>query len=397
MGRSFDGLRVLDLTHVLAGPYASYLLALQGADVVKIEQPNAPDAVRGRGNDRGLNAAQMGVNYLSQAANKRSLTLDLQKAEGQAILQRLARDADVLIENYRTGALSELGVGYEALSAINPHLVYCSITGFGQSGPRAAVNAYDNVIQAASGLMDFSGTAETGPLKSGASFVDYATGLTAAFAIASALHRRAQDDRRRGVHIDCAMLDVALSLIGAGVTNAINLPVEPAGQARESGLDCYRTADGLLMLGAFNARQHRRLWNDFGRPDFAALSSWDDMAIHADAMRAELAERLVKRPAAEWEAHFHMLGIPAERVRSVSEAVNIVESQARGFLQPMDIATSDGVRRLRVPAAAFAFSEDGPTIERAAPEMGADNHAILAGIGYDAAGIAALRARGIVQ
>src|SRR5262245_35037223 len=156
--RPFEGLRVLDLTHVLAGPFCTYLLALLGADTIKIEAPGEPDEVRGRGVDPALNAALMGTNFLTQNANKRAITLNLKSARGRDILRQLVANADVFVENYRAGALRSLDLGYENLRQIRPDIIYCSLTGFGQSGPRSAINAYDNVIQAASGLMSLTGT-----------------------------------------------------------------------------------------------------------------------------------------------------------------------------------------------------------------------------------------------
>src|SRR6185436_15989296 len=170
--------------------------------------------------------------------------------------------ADVFLENYRAGALPALGLGDDALEAANPRLIRCSLTGFGQQGPRAAVNAYDNVVQAASGVMARTGTPASGPLKTGASFIDYASGWSAAFAIAAALFQRQRDGR--GQRIDCAKRD-------------------------DAGLGCYATADGLLMLGAFTPKQNRRLWTALGRPDLAALDSWEALWSHAASMRAALA------------------------------------------------------------------------------------------------------------
>lgn len=394
MPQAFDGIRVLELCHVIAAPYASYLLALQGADVIKIEPPKEPDCVRGRGVDGELNADLLGSNYLTQNGNKRALSLDLSTEEGREIVLRLVAEADVLIENYRAGALRALGLGQERLRARNPRLVYCSITGFGQGGARDGVNAYDNIIQAASGLMSETIASDGRPTKTGASIVDYATGMAAAFAIASALHRRQRDGE--GVYIDCAMLDTALSLIGTGVTNAL-MKTDAGSSAtvghKESGLGCYPTADGLIMIGAFNQRQHERMWHALARPDLAAWSNWSDIALHAAEMTEELSRILLTRDAASWEGWFHSIGVPAERVRTVPEGVAIVEAQERAFLQPLPL--KDG-RSVRVPTAPFTFSEDGPRLMGTAPSPGADNDAILTDLGFDGPAIAELREEGVI-
>jgi crotonobetainyl-CoA:carnitine CoA-transferase CaiB-like acyl-CoA transferase len=397
MHQPFEGLRVLDLTHVLAGPFCTYLLALLGAETIKIEPPGEPDEVRGRGGDPGLNALLMGTNYLTQGANKRAITLNLKSEAGRRILKQLVATADVMVENYRTGALAALGLGYEEMRAVNPKIVYCSMTGFGQTGPRARVNAYDNVIQAASGLMSLTGTREAHPLKTGSPVVDYACGITAAFAIASALLRRERTGQ--GVSIDCAMLDTALLLMGTHVTQASCDP-PPVRELRgndqkEAGLSCYQTADGLLMMGAFNRRQHRKLWRAFERPDFAAKSSWPEMAEHAPEMRAELGRRLKEKSAAEWEEYFHGLGIPAERVRTLEEGLALVEAQARGFTALLEPLIPGG-RPIRVPASPFLFSSGGPAVKSPPPRMGEHNAEVLGALGYSREDLERLKAEGVI-
>ena len=185
------GLKVLDLTHVLAGPFCSYQLALLGADVLKIEPPTQPDCARGRGPDTAQNNEGMGLTYQVQAGNKRALALDLQTKQGRDIFKTLVKTADILIENYTTGSLEKLGIGYSELRSINPKLIYCSITGYGDTGPHACTPAYDNVIQAASGII-----AQSGGHKPGVSFVDYTTGYSAAFSILARFSAIAHNGQR---------------------------------------------------------------------------------------------------------------------------------------------------------------------------------------------------------
>ena len=187
MTRPFEGIRVIDVTHVLAGPFAAYQLAVLGADVIKVEHPDEPDQSRGSGTDKALNRRNMGTAFLTQASNKRSIALDLKQAGDREVLKKLVATADVFVENYRPGAFEALGLGYDALAAINPRLIYASFSAFGQHGPRGGQTAYDHVIQATSGIMAMTGTKDVHPVKIGAPAVDYATGMTGAFALSAAL------------------------------------------------------------------------------------------------------------------------------------------------------------------------------------------------------------------
>ena len=392
MHRPFHKVRVLDLTHVLAGPFSTYQLAVLGADVVKIESPGMPDTARGRGPDDALNAAGLGINYLVQGSNKRSLAVDLATDDGKALFLRLVDTADVMVENFRAGALDAIGLGAATLCARNPGLIHCSITGFGHGHARAGVNAYDNVIQAASGVMARTRGKSGEPVKSGASFIDYATGYAAAFAISAALLQRERSGR--GQIIDCSMFETALTLMAPEASAA--LYDGPAQQRpKEAGLGTYETSDGLLMLGAFNARQNTRLWEALERPEFAALRDWPEIWAHADAMRLALVPILRTRTARDWEEYFHAIGIPAERVRTLDEAVRMPHLDQRKFfheLAPQVPAAS----RVTVPTAPFSFADGGPAIDRAPPRLGEHTDEILRELGYADADVAALRGRGVI-
>ncbi|WP_291678841.1 CoA transferase [Bosea sp. (in: a-proteobacteria)] len=383
---------MLDLTHVLAGPFCAYQLALLGADVIKIEPPQMPDTARGRGPDDALNAAGLGINYLVQGSNKRSLALDLASEDGRAILLDLVDGADVLVENYRAGALDALGLGPQTLCARNPRLIHCSITGFARGHERETVNAYDNVIQAASGVMARTTGRSGEPVKSGASFIDYATGYAAAFAISAALFQRQASGR--GQVIDCAMFDTALTLMAPEAAAALyEGPVQP--RPKEAGLGTYETADGLLMLGAFNTRQNRRLWQALGRPDFAALDGWPALWGAAQAMREALVPIMLTRTAAEWEGWLHAIGIPAERVRTLDEAARLPHLHERGFFHTLDAALP-GAAPVAVPLAPFTYAAAGPAIDRPPPRLGEHSAEILGEIGRSPAEVEALKARGVI-
>src|ERR1044071_5041473 len=266
--RPFEGIRVIDVTHVLAGPFAAYQLAVLGADVIKVDDPNDPDQSRSSGTDKELNRRQMGTGFLTQASNKRAITLDLKTEKDRQILKKLVATADVFVENYRPGALAALGLGYDDLAAINPRLIYASFSAFGQDGPRGRQTAYDHVIQATSGLMAMTGTAEVHPVKLGSPAVDYATGMTGAFALSAALFQRERTGR--GQRIDMAMLDVAMILMASHVTGYLRNGVHPRPHGNRhphATNGAFATKSGLVMLGTSNLRQQRRLWTVLERPD----------------------------------------------------------------------------------------------------------------------------------
>jgi crotonobetainyl-CoA:carnitine CoA-transferase CaiB-like acyl-CoA transferase len=395
MTRPFEGIRIIDITHVLAGPFAAYQLAVLGAEVIKVEDPNDPDQTRGTGTDRELNRRQMGTGFLTQASNKRAITLDLKSEAGRGILKRLVAGADVMVENYRPGAFAALGLGYEAMSALNPRLIYCSISAFGQDGPRGDQTAYDHVIQATSGLMATTGTEEVNPIKFGSPAVDYATGTMAAFALASALFQRERTGR--GQRIDLAMLDVAMILMSSHLTGYLRNGTEPkpsGNRHAHATNSCYEAKDGLVMLGASNLRQQRRLWLALERPD---MVKEDNEARDHDRDREAgvLADILKTRSAAEWEIFFQARHVPAARVRRLAEAVQDPQFATRGVTHRHDGAP--GIEGgFAVPLAAFKFAHGGPSIETPPPKFGADTDAVLAEHGYTPSEIADFRRAGVI-
>ena len=391
MKRPFEGLKVIDATHVLAGPYCGYQLALLGADTIKIEPPDRPDPVRERGPVPSLNAAQMGFNYLVQGSNKRSMTLNLKSDEGKAIFKRLVADADVLIENFSTGAFGKLGLGYDDIRAINPKIIYVSITAFGQTGPWSSRTGYDPALQGISGIMVKTAAGGEAPVMPGAPFIDYATGLNAAFAVASALFHRERTGE--GQHIDCAMLDTALTMTGPALV-ADSYAGEKKPSPREAGTDCYRTKDGYLQLGAYNFSQNTLLWKALGRPEFSGLKSWPEMWDNAAKMRAALQEIMLTRTAAEWEEFLAEIGVPGGRVRTLEEACCLEQLSARGFLTELPVL--DSIAGIHVPGAAFSFRDGGPKITSRPPRFGEHTAEILTSLDYDTASIENLRQKAII-
>src|SRR5215216_1150476 len=380
MTRPFEGIRVIDVTHVLAGPFATYQLAVLGADVIKVEHPDEPDQSRGAGTDKALNRRQMGTSFLTQASNKRSITLDLKTESDREILRKLTASADIFVENYRPGAFEALGLGYAALSAINPRLIYASFSAFGQDGPRGPQTAYDHVIQATSGIMAMTGTEEVHPVKFGSPAIDYATGMTGAFALSAALFQR--EKTGRGQRIDMAMLDVAMILMSSHLTGYLRNGVHPkpsGNQHLHATNSAYPTKDGLLMLGASNLRQQRRLWTVLERPDMIKRTN-DDRDADRGREAALLAEILQSRTAQDWEEFLQARHVPAARVRTMAEAVADPQLSSRGIIHRHDSAAGiDG--DFGVPLAAFTFAHGGPRIDSAPPTLGQHNDQIFAELG----------------
>ena len=380
--RPFEGIRVIDVTHVLAGPFAAYQLGVLGADVIKVEDPNDPDQSRGSGTDKSLNHKGMGTYFLTQASNKRSITLDLKTERDREILKELVKTADMFVENYRPGAFEALGLGYEDLAKINPRLIYASFSAFGHGGPRGTQTAYDHVIQATSGIMAATGTKDVNPIKLGAPAVDYATGITGAFALSAALFQRERTGK--GQRIDMAMLDVAMTLMGSHMTGYLRNGVEPKPRGNRhphATNGAFQTKDGaLVMIGASNLRQQRRLWTLLGRPDMIKKTNDERDADH-DREIAVLEEIMRTRTADEWEAFLQPRHVPACRVRTMAEALADPHLATRGVVHQH--ATAFGMEGgFGVPLAAFKFAHGGPRIDTSPPMLGQHNEEIFAELGF---------------
>jgi crotonobetainyl-CoA:carnitine CoA-transferase CaiB-like acyl-CoA transferase len=386
MTGALHNIRVLDLTHVLAGPFCTYQMALLGAEVIKIEDPSNPDCARGRGPDPEANALGLGLNYQVQGGNKKSLALDLRTAEGADLLRKMVREADVLVENYTTGALEKMGLGYAALARENPKLIYCSITGYGNVGPQAGHGAYDNVIQATSGTI-----AQCGGVKPGVSFVDYATGYAAAFAVTAALNQLGFNGE--GTHISVSMLEVAMQMMAPEVAAAQHEDAPRRG--KEAGIECYETAQGQLMLGAFHPAQYRILAKlleglGLGVPELASVLDWPDVWAIGDATKSTLREIFASKPADDWVALLRDAGLPAERVKTLVEAVALPQLGARGYFQTSPAGDA------ALPTAAFTMTNGGAALTLAPPKHGEQTREVLGSMGLSTDQIDQLFHQGIV-
>ncbi len=395
--RPFEGVRILDCTHVLAGPFTAYQLAVLGADVIKVEDPNEPDQSRETGGDVALNKARMGTSFLTQGSNKRSIALNLKTEGGREALKRLVVEwADVFIENYRPGAFKALGLGYEELSRLKPKLVYASMTAFGQDGPRGTQTAYDHAIQATSGITAATGTEESGPIKAGAPVIDYATGTMGAFAVSAALYQCLRTGK--GQYVDMAMLDVAMILQASHITDYLHTGrhgKRNGNRMRFPESSMHEAKDGLLQLAASNRRQHRRFYTAIGEPGEAARCSIDERNARYEEKHAMIAKKIREKSAGEWEDYLQSKHVPATRVRELHEALQDPQLEHRAVLHRHERVPGVG-KAVTVPLAAFKFGHDGPSIERPPAQVGEHTDEVLAAVGYSANEIAALRDAGAI-
>lgn len=393
--RPFEGIKVIDLTHVLAGPFAAYQLAVLGADVIKVENPDDCDQSRNTGSNAELNRRDMGTSYLAQGSNKRAITLNLKTEKAREILRALVKDADVMIENYRAGAFEALGLGYKDMQKVNPQLIYCSMTAFGQGGPRRTHTAYDHAIQATSGIMAMTGAAAGEPIKCGAPIVDYSTGTMAAFAIASALFQRTRTGR--GQHIDCAMADVAMMLEAshiAGYASSGKTPKPHGNKHAYASSYFYDTKDGQIMLAASNRRQNKRLYETVGHPELGDTGN-EMRAKNFKDEEAVLRKIMLEKSAQEWEDHLQSHHVPALRLRTMPEALADPQAATRKILHKLEsIPGVDGP--LTVPMCAFKLEHGDASIETPPPRLGEHNAEVLGSLGYSADDIALLRSEGVI-
>jgi crotonobetainyl-CoA:carnitine CoA-transferase CaiB-like acyl-CoA transferase len=374
VGQAFDGVKVLDLTHVLAGPFATYQLAVLGAAVLKVEIPENGDMVRPTGGAAALRKKGLGTSFLAQNANKASVALDLSRQEDLEVALRLAQHADVIVENYRPDALAQFGLGYQGVKTHNPRIIYCSISGFGQNGERANHTAYDNVIQASSGLMTVNGTEQTRPVMIGAPVLDYGTGYAAAFAISAALLQRQMTGC--GQRIDVAMHDVALTLMSSAIARHLNgdvFPVRDGNTGSNATYGCHATKDGLLMIGAYTPKQSARLWRFLGEPEEAEIVS--NLTVVELPQRAKiqceiLSRKLIAESAKHWAERMQNAGIPASPVQTLTEAIEQAELASRPVFADLSGEAGSDESNIRVPLAAFAFDHGGPSLHTPPPLLG---------------------------
>lgn len=400
MSQPLLGIRVLDATHVLAGPFAGYQLALLGADVIRVENPAGGDVARMGDPDPARRAKGMGYGFLGQNANKRSIALDLKSPEGQAAFKRLAATCDVVIENFRPGKMQALGLGADDIRALRPDVIYCSITGFGQQGPLTGRPAYDHIVQGMSGIMAVTGTEESGPVRAGFPLVDYLAGQMAAFAICAALYRRAVTGE--GEVIDCSMLDSALSVMGPVVSEwsiGGQKPRRP-GNKPYSGSPfsgCFDTAEGMIVVVGNTMAQAERLCRVLGLDhllDDPRVNDWRAHPELADEMRGLFEAAFATRSALDWEEALNAVSVPCGKVRDIPEVLAEPHVTARDALHEIFVPALG--QAIRVPGLGVRVGGENGRVTAPPPLMSEHADAVLAEAGYAPAEIAALRAAGTV-
>ena len=392
-----SGIRVLDLTNVLAGPFCCHQLAHMGAEVIKIEAVGRGDLARQLGADKQLSTAQMGISFLAQNAGKKSLTLDLKSDKGKEIFCKLVQGADVVVENFRPGVMARLGLNYPVLKKLNPQLIYCAISGFGQTGPLSPRPAYDQIIQGLSGVMSITGKPEEDPLRVGFPLADTIGGLTAAMAISAALNKRP-----RGQMIDVSMLDSVLTTMGWVVSNYLIGGIQPAQHGNENTTSApsgtFQTADGLLNIAANEERQWQALIKHIGCPHLAdddRFATRDNRKLHRQALSRALDSYLRRKSATEWERELTDIGIPAGVVMTVPEILAHPHIAHRGLLSQFDNiqAATGSVSVMRT-----GFQSDGQpaSVDTPPPVLGAHNHELLKDLGFDESAIEQLSQEGVI-
>lgn len=400
MGGLLEGVRVLDLTNVLAGPFCGYQLALLGADVIKVEAPGTGDLARQLGASPGLNRSLMGASFLAQNAGKRSVVIDLKNKAGKEVFRDLVRSAHVVLENFRPGVMARLGLGYEALAEVNTALVYCAISGFGQSGPLKDNPAYDQIVQGLAGVMSVTGDEVSAPLRVGFPVADTIGGLTAAFAIAAALFRTSRT--RKGELIDVSMLEATLVTMGWQVSNWLIAGVLPQAMGNENMTAApsgtFDTLDGPLNIAANKQEQFDTLTKLIGRPELATdprFADREDRKRNRLQLKAELEKVLVTRTATEWSGLMNAAGVPAGEVLPIPKALehpHVVERQL-----VLDLGLVDGVDKpVKVVRSGFKLASGDPHPGLPPPRLGQHTRAVLSEIGYSSDRVRGLAEAGVI-
>lgn len=390
------GMRVLELAQIMAGPTCGMMLADLGADVIKIEKTDGGDDARGYRDPRinGVSAP-----FLMLNRNKRAIALDLKTPAGKAVLLRMVRDADVLIENFRKGTLEKLGLGYDVLSEINPGLIYCAISGYGRTGPAADKGGFDLIAQGYTGLMSITGEEGGPPLRTGNSIADINAGILAAVGILAAYQHKQKTGR--GQIVETSLIEAGLQQLywHAAIHFATGESPGPSGSAHvlATPYQAFPTQDGHIIVGGANEKNWERIAQVLGRPEWLTDPRYrlnSDRMRHRDTLLPAMAEILRTKPSADWLAAFDAAGVPAGPVHSIGEALSHPQTLARDMVVEQQHPEAGPVKSIGLP---IKLSETPAQYRRPSPRLGEDTRALLAECGYGEAEIAQMLEAGVVR
>jgi CoA:oxalate CoA-transferase len=393
-----DGIKVLDLTNVLSGPFTTLHLALLGAEVIKVENPKDGDLARKLGIVPDLNKKLMGTSFLAQNCNKKSITLNTKSPEGKELFRRLVKDADVVVENFRPGVMDRLGIGYKVLAEINPRLIYCAISGFGQTGPDALKPAYDQIIQGLSGEMAVNGDERLSPLRTGFPVCDTVGGLNAAFAVMAALFHRERTGE--GQAIDIALLDSIMPLMGWVAANLLIGGEQPVLMGNDNFTAApsgtFRTQDGHINIAANKQEQWEAVCDVLEVPELKAdprFQERDTRKKNRKVLTPLLEARLTQKPTGFWVGALNAKDVPSGEILGLEEALRQPQIQHREVLRKVQVA---GVGEIEVFGLTALFEKTPGSVEAPPPLLGEHNGEVFGALGLSEAEQADLKSKGVI-
>lgn len=393
-----ENIRVLDLTNVLAGPFATLQLALMGAEVIKIENPQGGDLARKLGNVPEYSKMGMGTSFLAQNSNKKSMTLNLKSEEGKEIFRKLLKTADVVVENFKAGVMDKLGFSYQKMCEINPKIIYCAISGFGQTGPLADRPAYDQIIQGMSGVMAVNGDERLNPLRCGFPICDTVGGLTAAFAIVSALFQRERTGE--GQFIDVALLDSIMPLLGWTASNLMIGGQDPIPMGNENFTAApsgtFKTKDGYINIAANEQKQWEALADTLGLSELKTDPRFQEREARKKnryILKDIIEKKLVENTTDYWVKVLIEKDVPCGEILSLREALDSPQIKHRGTIGEVEVEGIGKVKLFNLPA---KFSKVECKIETPPPKFSQHTREILKGLGYTDEEINNFKEKGVI-
>ncbi len=392
------GIKVLDLTNVLSGPFTTLHLALLGAEVIKVENPKGGDLARCLGILPELNKRLMGTSFIAQNCNKKSVTLNTKSDEGKAIFLRMVRDADVVVENFRPGVMDRLGIGYKVLSEINPKLIYCAISGFGQTGPDALKPAYDQIIQGLSGEMAVNGDERLNPLRTGFPVCDTVGGLNAAFAVMAALFHRERTGE--GQFIDIALLDSIMPLMGWVAANLLIGQQQPTLMGNDNFTAApsgtFKTLDGHINIAANKQEQWEAVCAVLGCPELKTdprFQERDTRKQNRKLLTPLLEAKLVAKATAVWVHELNAMDVPSGEILSLEQALHQPQMNHRDVLKKVPL---EGFGNIEVFGLTALFEKTPGSIETPPPILGEHNAEIYTAFGITESEQMELKHKGVI-